>query len=217
MRRRINRRRGKREDPIILDDSDDDNSSSLVIPVGPAPEPTRDPTPGYDPPPFDSSSPTYTPSPPAGPRGILILGKGVGSGAFGAVVNSIYYEPDTPESRVVDYDGEPLQPRKHYAVKIQDVNDAKYEVDMIKLVGESPYILKLYGVGDLPNRLDVSVMVTDMYKQTLDDRIKKENIDTKRRNIQWLTMQMFEAVAFSSENIIHRDLHLVTLCLRRPV
>ena len=209
MRERVNRRRGTREDPIVLDDSDDDDSSNLIVPApAPAPAPAPDPIPAYDPPAYDPGSPPYAPSTPAGSRGILILGKGVGSGAFGAVVNSIYYEPNTPESRVVDYDGEPLQPRKHYAVKIQDVNDTEYEVDMIKLIGESPYILKLYGVGNLPNRTDVSVMVTEMYKQTLDDRIKKENIDTKRRNLSWLTMQMFEAVAFlASKNIVHRDLH----------
>ena len=86
--------------------------------------------------PSGPSGPSSAPSPTSSSsRGILILGKQVGSGAFGSVVNSIYYEPDTPESRVVDYTGKPLQPRKHYAVKIQDVEETKIEIDILtKLV-----------------------------------------------------------------------------------
>ena len=38
--------------------------------------------------------------------GMLILGKQVGSGAYGSVVNSIYYRPDVPESRITNYVGE---------------------------------------------------------------------------------------------------------------
>ena len=123
-------------------------------------------------------------------------------------MNSIYYEPNTPESRVVDYDGEPLQPRKHYAVKIQSVSDTQHEVQMLRFIGQSPYILKLYGAGKLPNRTDVSVMVTDMYKHVLKDRIKNETIKTRRRNFLELMVQMFSGIAFlDSKKVVHLDLH----------
>ena len=104
--------------------------------------------------------------------------------------------------------GQPLQSRRHYAVKIQEKEETKHEMEILRKLGESPYIMKVYGRGDVPGETKMDAMVGDMYTQTLDDRIKKESIDTKRRNIQWLTMQMFEAVAFlASKNIIHRDLH----------
>ena len=141
-------------------------------------------------------------------QGILILGKRVGAGAFGAVVNSIYYDPNTPESRVVDYVGEPLQPRKHYAVKIQQKEETKHEMDILRKLGESPYIMKVYGRGNIPGESKMDAMVSDMYTQTLGDRTRKESIRTRRRNFPDLTRQMFEAVAFlASKNIIHRDLH----------
>ena len=197
LRDRINRRRGGQNNPIQVEDS-----------------PPRPTTPSLGP----SSVNPAAPSGPSGPsapfptssssRGILILGKQVGSGAFGSVVNSIYYEPDTPESRVVDYTGKPLQPRKHYAVKIQDVEETKIEIDILTKLGESPYIMKVYGIGNVPNRTDVNALVSDMYNQTLDNRIRKESIVTRRRNFADLTRQMFEAVAFlASKDIVHRDLH----------
>lgn len=210
MRDRINKRKGKRENPIVLDESDDDDSSP-EIPA--APPQSSNSLPGYDPssPPFVPSTPgpsqPFVPSTP-GPRGILILGKKVGSGAFGSVVNSIYYEPDTPESRITNYVGEPLQPRKHYAVKIQDKDETAIEMDILGKLGVSPYIMKVYGTGDIPGRSDVNALVSDMYTQTLDNRIKKETIGTRRRNFPRLVLQMFDAVAYlASKNIVHRDLH----------
>ena len=194
LRDRINRRRGGQNNPIQVEDS-----------------PPRPTTPSLGP----SSVNPAAPSGPSAPfptssssRGILILGKQVGSGAFGSVVNSIYYEPDTPESRVVDYTGKPLQPRKHYAVKIQDVEETKIEIDILSKLGESPYIMKVYGIGNVPNRTDVNALVSDMYNQTLDNRIRKESIVTRRRNFADLTRQMFEAVnVLASKDIVHRDLH----------
>jgi len=68
--------------------------------------------------------------------------------------------------------------------------------------------MKVYGTGDVPGRSDVNAMVSDMYTQTLKNRISKESILTKKRNFPALVSQMFEAVAvLASKNIIHRDLH----------
>ena len=106
--------------------------------------------------------------------GMLILGKQVGSGAYGSVVNSIYYRPDVPESRITNYVGEPLQSRKHYAVKIQKVDETRIEMNILRKLGDSPYIIKVYGTGNIPGRNDANAMVCDMYSQTLEDRINKE-------------------------------------------
>ena len=187
LRDRINQRRGGQND-IVIDD----------IPV------------------FSPQSPSFgpniprpaAPSAPSGSRGILILGKQVGAGAFGSVVNSIYYDPDAPKSKIINYVGEPLQPRKHYAVKIQDKDETKHEMEILRKLGESPYIMKVYGRGDVPGETMMDAMVSDMYTQTLGDRTRKESIETRRRNFFGLTRQMFEAVdVLASKNIIHRDLH----------
>lgn len=152
------------------------------------------------------AAPSMPPS--ANQRGILILGKQVGSGAYGSVVNSIYYEPNTSNSRITNYVGEDLQPRKHYAVKIQDIEETKIEMNILRKLGNSPYIMKVYGTGNIPGQTDKNALVSDMYTQTLGDRIKKESIETRRRNFSALTCQMFEAVAvLASKNIMHRDLH----------
>ena len=157
--------------------------------------------------PSDAST-VYAGPPVAQSPGILILGKQVGSGSFGSVVNSIYYEPTTPESRIINYTGLPLQPRAHYAVKIQLISETTIEMDILRKLGPSPYIMKVYGTGDVPGRSDVNAMVSDMYTQTLKNRISKESILTKKRNFPALVSQMFEAVAvLASKNIIHRDLH----------
>ena len=149
-----------------------------------------------------------SPAAPSAPKGILILGKQVGAGAFGSVVNSIYYDPDAPKSKIINYVGEPLQPRKHYAVKIQDKDETKHEMKILRKLGESTYIMKVYGRGDVPGETKRDAMVSDMYTQTLGDRIKKETVETRRINFPILTRQMFEAVAvLASKNILHRDLH----------
>lgn len=200
------RRQREQQDIIIIDDSSDSD--------GPGPSSL----PGYDPPSPDLDSPPFVPSNPpkpsmpspvgSAPRGVLILGKQVGAGAFGSVVNSIYYDPDAPKSKIINYVGEPLQPRKHYAVKIQDKDETKHEMKILRKLGESPYIMKVYGRGDVPGETKMDAMVSDMYTQTLDNRTRKESIETRRRNFHKLTQQMFEAVAvMASKNIIHRDLH----------
>ena len=33
--------------------------------------------------------------------------------------------------------------------------------------------MKVYGIGNVPNRTDVNALVSDMYNQTLDNRIRK--------------------------------------------
>jgi len=149
-----------------------------------------------------------SPAAPSAPKGILILGKQVGAGAFGSVVNSIYYVPDAPKSKIINYVGQALQPRKHYAVKIQDKDETEHEMEILRKLGESPYIMKVYGRGDVPGETKMDAMVSDMYTQTLGDRTRKESIETRRRNFLGLTRQMFEAVkVMASKNILHRDLH----------
>ena len=160
------------------------------------------------PPPSSAPPSSETSAPPSSERGILILGKQVGAGAFGSVVNSIYYDPNDAKSRIMNYVGQPLQPRRHYAVKIQNKSETKKEMDILRKIGESPYIIKVYGRGDIPGETNMDAMVSDMYTQTLSDRTQKERIETRRRNFPDLTKQMFEAVAvLASKNIVHRDLH----------
>lgn len=194
------KRQKRQRSIVVIDDSSDSD------------EPDQSSFPGYKPVP-DPDSPLFVPSNPplptsSGPRGILILGKKVGSGAFGSVVNSIYYEPNTPDSMIMNYVGEPLRPKRHYAVKIQDKSETAIEMDILGKLGRSPYIMRVYGTGDIPGRTGVNALVSDMYTQTLGNRIKKESIETRRRNFPRLVRQMFEAVAvLASKNIMHRDLH----------
>jgi serine/threonine protein kinase len=199
-------REQRAQDIIVIDDSSDSDGP------GPSSLPGYRPVPDPDSPPFVPSNPRQPSMPsPVGsaPRGVLILGERVGAGAFGQVVNSVYYDPNAPKSKIINYVGQPLQPRKHYAVKIQDKDETKHEMNILRKLGESPYIMKVYGRGDVPGETKMDAMVSDMYTQTLGNRIKKEAIETRRRNFPVLVRQMFEAVALlASKNIMHRDLHL---------
>ena len=199
-------KRQRRHSVIVIDDSDDDSDDA----AGPSSRPYV-PPPGSDSPPFVPSNPPQPsmPSPvSSAPRGVLILGERVGAGAFGQVVNSVYYDPNAPASKIINYVGQPLQPRKHYAVKIQHKDETQHEMNILRKLGDSPYIMKVYGRGDVPGEIEKDAMVSDMYTQTLGNRIKTEAIETRRRNFPVLVRQMFEAIALlASKNIMHRDLH----------
>ena len=75
-------------------------------------------------------------------KGVLILGKKISEGNFGKIVNSTFYHDGLV---LKDYEGEPLESSTQYAIKVPKGEDLQREMNTLRMLGNSPYIIKLYG------------------------------------------------------------------------
>jgi len=139
-------------------------------------------------------------------EGVLIFGKKIGGGVFGDIVNATFYK-----KRLVldDYRGEALESSTKYAIKVPKGEDLQLEMDNLKLLGTSPYIIKVYGTATIPspNQQGRMVLVMELLSTTLGQKLKKP-ISIRRYAFPKLLKNAFEAVAFlDSKKFVHRDLH----------
>lgn len=137
-------------------------------------------------------------------EGVIILGDDISEGAFGKVVNSIFYHKGLVLS---DYEGEPLESSTRYAVKVPKGEDLRREIETLRYLGRSPYIIRYYGKATLPNLSQKVVMVMELLLETLAQRMESA-LSLRRAAFPRLMEDVFKAVAFlDSKNIVHRDLH----------
>ena len=138
-------------------------------------------------------------------KGVLIMGNKIGSGNYGTIVNSFFYENDNV---ITDYKGKRLYPGVEYAIKILSSAEALQEIGILVKLGDSPYVMKYFGWAHVPNEKDKRAMVLEKLAFTLFDRISKSNIYLRRTNYSNLVLEMFKALRFlDSKNIAHLDLH----------
>ena len=143
-------------------------------------------------------------------QGVLIMGGTVGSGTYGHVVNSFFYNKKLV---ITDYEGEPLESNAQYAIKVQRKSEVENEIAVLKRLGTSRFIVKCYGKANLPQGYstleDAQAMVMELLNETLKAR-SSVHIDLNKRRTFFptLLLEMFRAVEFlHSNNIAHLDLH----------